>query len=155
MQRDSAFLQVNRNQIRNQAGHEIVLHGTCLGGWMNMENFVVGFAANENSFREVVQRALGPESADYLFDRYLEYFFTAADAKFLQSLGLNLLRLPFHYRHFEDDMEPMVLRESGFKHLDRVIKICAEHQIYAILDLHAAPGCQNQDWHSDNPSHVS
>ena len=74
---------------------------------------------------------------------------------FSSRSGLNLLRLPFNYRHFEDDMEPMVLRESGFKHLDRVIKICADHQIYTILDLHAAPGCQNQDWHSDNPTHVA
>ena len=49
-------------------------------------------------------------------------------------------------------LNPFVIQESGFKHLDRVIEICARHQIYTILDLHAAPGCQNQDWHSDNPS---
>ena len=74
------------------------------------------------------------------------------DARFIRSLGLNLVRLPFNYRHFEDDMNPTVLRESGLKHLDRVIKICADNEIYTILDLHAAPGYQNQDWHSDNPS---
>ena len=36
-------------------------------------------------------------------------------------------------------MHPFVLRETGFKHLDRVIEICARHEIYTILDLHAAP----------------
>ena len=27
-----------------------------------------------------------------------------------------------------------------------------KYKIYTILDLHAAPGGQNQDWHSDNPT---
>jgi hypothetical protein len=37
-------------------------------------------------------------------------------------------------------MNPRVLKESGFKHLDRVIELCAAHKIYTILDLHTAPG---------------
>ena len=119
---------------------------------MNMENFITGFPANENAFRQVVYRALGKKKADFLFERYLEYFFTDKDAAFIRSLGLNLVRLAFNYRHFEDDMNPMAIREAGLKHLDRVIKICADQEIYTILDLHAAAGYQNQDWHSDNPS---
>jgi endoglucanase len=147
-----AFLKVNRDHIQNRDGMQITLHGVGLGGWMNMENFITGFPANENAFRQVVCRALGKEKADFFFERYLEYFFTDEDAKFISSLGLNLVRLPFNYRHFEDDMNPMTIREGGLKHLDRVIKICADHEIYTILDLHAAAGYQNQDWHSDNPS---
>jgi endoglucanase len=147
-----ALLKVSKNQIQNQAGQTVVLHGIGLGGWMNMENFIAGFPANENAFRQVVYRTLGEEKANFLFDRYLEYFFTDLDAKFIYSLGLNTVRLAFNYRHFEDDMNPGVIRESGLKHLDRVIDICAENEIYTILDLHAAAGYQNQDWHSDNPS---
>jgi endoglucanase len=147
-----AFLKVNLNLIQNHAGEQVILHGVGLGGWMNMENFITGFPANENAFRQVVHRALGGEKADFLFERYLEYFFTDEDASFISSLGLNLVRLPFNYRHFEDDMNPMAIREGGLKQLDRVIKICADHEIYTILDLHAAAGYQNQDWHSDNPS---
>jgi aryl-phospho-beta-D-glucosidase BglC (GH1 family) len=147
-----AFLKVNQNHIQNQAGEQVILHGVNTGGWMNMENFITGFPANENAFRQVVHRALGGEKADFLFERYLEYFFTDEDASFIHSLGLNLVRLPFNYRHFEDDMNPMVIREGGLKHLDRVIKVCADHEIYTVLDLHAAAGYQNQDWHSDNPS---
>jgi endoglucanase len=147
-----AFLKVSGSQIHNQSGETVVLRGVGLGGWMNMENFITGFPANETAFRAVVQRALGREKADYFFDRYLEYFFSKQDAAFIRYLGLNLVRLPFSYRHFEDDLDPTVLRESGFKHLDRAIQLCAEQGIYTILDLHAAPGYQNQDWHSDNPS---
>lgn len=76
--------------------------------------------------------------------QFLEYFFQEADAKFFRSLGLNCIRAAFNYRHFEDDMNPRVLKPQGFKHLDRVISICAQHGIYTILDLHTAPGGQNQ-----------
>jgi len=39
-------------------------------------------------------------------------------------------------------MNPRVLKAEGFKHLDRVIDICAQRNIYTILDLHAVPGGQ-------------
>lgn len=152
MPNHSAILKVNQTQIQNSLGEVILLHGVGLGGWMNMENFITGFPATESAFRHVVNRALGKEKAVFFFERYLEHFFTDADADYIRSMGLNMVRLPFNYHHFEDDMNPMVMLESGFRHLDRVIKICADHEIYTILDLHSAAGFQNQDWHSDNPT---
>lgn len=52
-------------------------------------------------------------------------------------------------------MNPRVLKTEGFKHLDRVIDLCAKHGIYTILDLHTAPGGQNTDWHSDAGTHIA
>ena len=147
------LLTLKSDKLINQAGETVVLRGFGLGGWMNMENFISGYPANEEAQRQVIRETLGQEKYEFFFDRFLEYFFTEADARFIQSLGLNLLRLPLNYRHFEDDMHPFDIKESGFKHLDRVIDLCAQHQIYTILDLHALPGYQNQDWHSDNPTH--
>jgi endoglucanase len=152
MPNQTAFLNTHLGQIHNQAGHVVTLRGVGLGGWMNMENFITGFPATETDFRRVIRRALGEEKASYFFDRYLDDFFTDEDAAFIRSLGLNTVRLPFNYRHFEDDMAPFELRTDGFKFLDRAIEICARHELYTVLDLHAAPGFQNQDWHSDNPS---
>ena len=54
------------------------------------------------------------------------------------SLGLNCLRLPFNYRHFEDDMNPFVFKESGFKHLDRVINIVSSYS-FGEVDESALP----------------
>lgn len=85
--------------------------------------------------------------------QFLEYFFQEADAQFFVSLGLNCIRLPVNYRHFEDDMNPRVFKPEGLKHLDRVIDICAKHGIYTVIDLHAAPGGQNIDWHADAGGH--
>lgn len=40
-------------------------------------------------------------------------------------------------------MNPRVLKEEGFKWLDRVVDLCAAKGIYTIIDLHAAAGGQN------------
>lgn len=147
------ILTTQESRIVDGTGQPVLLRGFGLGGWMNMENFITGYPANEEAQRQVLRKVLGDEKYTFFFDRFLEYFFTADDARFIASLGLNLLRLPINYRHFESDQEPFVINEEGFKHLDRVIELCAQHQIYTIIDLHALPGYQNQDWHSDNPTH--
>jgi len=149
----SNVLTVQATSLINAQGQPVVLRGFNLGGWMNMENFITGYHANEEAQRQAIRDVLGEETYAYFFDRFLEYFFGRDDAQYIASLGLNLLRLPINYRHFESYMEPFVIKEEGFKHLDRVINLCAEQQIYTIVDLHALPGYQNQDWHSDNPTH--
>jgi hypothetical protein len=102
-----------------------------------------------------VLHALGPELGEFFFDRFIEHFFTDADAAYLASLGLNMVRVPFHYRFLERDDAPFEIREEGFKYLDRIVRMCARHGIRTMLDLHVAPGWQNQDWHCDNPTHTA
>jgi endoglucanase len=155
MTAEPAFLRVSGRDIVNGSGQPVVLRGFGLGGWMNMENFITGYPANEHAQREAIRRVLGDELCDLFFDQFLSEFFSAPDAQFIKSLGLNLLRIPINYRHFEDDMQPFVLKEDAFSHLDRAIEACAAQQIYTIIDLHALPGWQNQHWHSDNPTHVA
>ena len=133
-------------------GQAVVLRGFGLGGWMNMENFITGYAGSESQMRRALTRVLGPATAAAYFDRLLEVFFTDADAAFLSSLGVNSLRIPFNYRHFEDDDRPGEVKDDGFALLDGVVEACARHGIFTILDLHALPGGQNQHWHSDNPT---
>ncbi|KAK9320748.1 glycoside hydrolase superfamily [Lipomyces orientalis] len=122
-----------------------------LGGWMMMENFMNGFPGREMQIRKALGKVLGPEKSSFFFNKFLEYFFMDEDAVFLRTPGLNSLRVPFNYRHLEDDMNPFVVLPEGFKHIDRIVDICARHGIYVLLDLHSAPGGQSQDWHCDDP----
>lgn len=145
------ILRVSGPRIVDDRG-PVLLRGFGLGGWMNMENFITGYAGSESQMRRAMRRVLGEEGYERFFARLLEVFFTDEDAAFLAGLGLNSLRVPFNYRHFEDDDAPMRLKDEGFRLLDRVIETCARHGIYTILDLHAVPGAQNQHWHSDNPT---
>ncbi|HCI81120.1 MAG TPA: glycoside hydrolase family 5 [Ktedonobacter sp.] len=146
-------LTTKGTSIVDSDGQEVLLRGFGLGGWMNMENFITGYPASEEAQRQAIRQMLGNENYEFFFDRFLEYFFESDDARFIASLGLNLLRLPINYRHFESDMEPFVVKEEGFRHLDHVIDLCSQQHIYTIIDLHAVPGYQNQAWHSDNPTH--
>ena len=135
-------------------GNPVRLRGVGLGGWLNMENFITGYSANEALMRATVRRVLGDEKYELFFERLLTVFFGADDARLLADAGLNCVRLPVNYRHFEDDDRPLTIKQDGFRHLDRVIDDCARHGIYTVIDLHALPGSQNHHWHSDNPTHV-
>jgi endoglucanase len=149
----TTVLQVRGGDLVAPGGHPVRLLGIGLGGWMNMENFISGFPGTETSLREALEDVLGEELSGRLFDRYLETFFGPEDARYLSALGLNLVRLPVNYRHLEDDMRPFEVREEGFRHLDRVIETCAAAGLYTVIDLHALPGGQNQEWHADNRGH--
>jgi endoglucanase len=149
------WLKVSGDHIVNQKGETIILRGFGLGGMLHMENFINGYPFNEETMKEGLLKVMGKKKYDLYFDNFLKNYFTESDAEYIHSLGLNLVRIPINYHLFEDDMNPGVIKEEAFKHLDRVINLCAKYQIYTIIDLHALPGCQNQHWHSDNPTHIA
>ena len=152
---DDVFLQCRGADVVTRSGKKVMLKGVGLGGWMNMENFITGYPATETLQREALKKALGNDGYELFFDRFLDLFFAEEDAAFLAGLGMNCVRLPVNYRHFEDDMKPFELKEEGFRILDRIIERCAKHGVYTVIDLHALPGFQNQHWHSDNPTHYA
>jgi endoglucanase len=149
------LLRVEGKQIVDINGKPVQLKGTCIGGWMNMENFINGYAGTENGLRAAVTKLLGEEKAQFLFDRMIDYFFNEGDIKFLKECGANVVRIPLNYRHFESDMEPFKYKESGFNRLNKIVDLCEKHGMYVILDLHAVQGWQNAHWHSDNPRGIS
>ena len=148
--RSCSMLHVRGTQIVNAHDEPVILKGAGLGGHLDMENFITGYPGHENEHRAAMTEVLGEEKAKFFFDKFLEYFFTEMDAEFYASLGLNCIRIPFNYKHFIDDQEPSRIKLDGFYWLDRIVDICTRHNLYVILDLHAVPGGQNQDWHSDS-----
>jgi endoglucanase len=147
------WLRTSGPQIVNEDQEPVRLRGVGVGGWLNMENFITGYPATETAHRDAMREALGPERYELFFDSFLANFFGADDAAYLAGLGMNCVRIPVNYRHWEDDGTPGELNPNGFKHLDRAIEACASHGLYTVIDLHAAPGGQNHHWHSDNPFH--
>ncbi len=146
-------LQTRGSDIVDGNGDAIRLKGVNIGGWLNMENFITGYAANETMMRAAMRKVLGDDHYELFFERLLSAFYADADAAFLAGLGLNCVRIPVNYRHLESDARPFEIIEDGFRHLDRAIAAGGEHGIYTLIDLHALPGSQNQHWHSDNPTH--
>jgi aryl-phospho-beta-D-glucosidase BglC (GH1 family) len=149
----SGFLRTKGTKIVDSDGKPIVLRGAATGGHLNMENFITGFPGHETEHKEAMLKVMGQEKFDFFWSKFYEYFWTESDAAFFASLKLNCLRIPFNYRHFLDDSDLTKIKPEGFRLLDRIVDSCAKHGIYTILDLHAVPGGQNQDWHSDSASH--
>ncbi len=136
-------------------GLKMMLRGFSIGSWMDMESFMIKIPGTEKSIRHVFADVYGKENADQFFDDFLYYFITEEDFVLLKSLGVNVLRLPFDYRHFEEDQAPGKYKEEGFKHLDRVLELCRKFEIYAILDMHSSPGGQNPDSHGGGETGIS
>lgn len=149
------MLRVSKAEIVNSKGQPVRLRGTCLGGWMNMEGFINGFPGVECSLRAAMAEVLGTGKAEFFFERWQDHFLSESDIAFIKACGANVVRIPLNYRRFEYDGEPFKYLGTGFERLNRAIQWCRKYGLYVILDLHAAPGWQNPDWHSDNPTQTA
>lgn len=152
----TGFLKVKGTKIVDENDEPVILKGSATGGHLNMENFITGYPGHETEHKQVILKKIGKEKFDFFFDKFYDYFWTESDAKLFKSLGLNCLRIPFNYRHFiDDDGDMFTINPKGFERLDKIINSCSKEGIYTILDLHAVPGGQNQDWHSDSKIHFA
>ena len=143
------FLRVKgRNFYLNDK--KIMLYGYGIGTWLNLEHFMIGLPGTDSQIRSAIANTYGKENARKFWRKFYKSFIDEADFKFLKSLGINTLRIPFNYRLFENDQNPYFYMDEGFKEIDRILKLCEKYELFIVLDLHAAPGGQNPDWHSDN-----
>ena len=145
------MLQVHGKNIVDASGRPITLKGFCLGGWMNMEDFIIGYPGSEEGIRHTMAETVGDKKAEVFFDTMLDYMFNEDDAKFMSDCGANSVRIALNYRHFENDLNPFQYLEKGFKRLDKALDWFEKYNIYVFLDLHSVQGWQSPDWHCDNP----
>ncbi len=131
-------------------GEKIILRGYGIGTWLNLEHFMLGIPGTDSQIRNAIINTYGKDKAEKFWQKFYKSMIDENDFEFLKSLGINTLRIPFNYRLFENDQKPYSYMEEGFREIDRVLGLCEQYELYAILDLHAAAGGQNPDWHSDN-----
>ena len=96
-------------------GAPCVLRGFGLGGWMNMENFITGYPAHrDRSMRgPCVARCSarsGPSASSTASSTCSSPTRTPRSCA---GLGVNCVRIPFNYRHFEDDDRPSRSSRGG------------------------------------------
>lgn len=149
------FLRTQGKKIINESNEEVRLRGICVGGWMNMENFINGYPGTESSLREQMILHLGEERGTAFFEEMLDAFLDEEDIRFISSSGANCIRVALNYRHFEDDENPFCYKERGFERLRKLVDWCEQYGIYVIFDMHAVQGWQNTHWHSDNDGGIS
>jgi endoglucanase len=141
------LLQLHGREVR--AGtRSVSLRGIGLGNWMLVEHFMLGMPQVDHAMRRAFRDVLGEAAERAFWDAYMDAYLAEDDFAYLRSLGFNHVRLAFDYRHLESDWRPYAYLDGGFALLDRVIEWCRRHDLYVLLDLHAAPGCQAPDWNA-------
>lgn len=141
------FLSVKENRFVAN-GAEILLKGVGLGNWLNLEHFLLGIPGTEREIRNAVLAAYGAEAARKFWRTYYKNCVGEADIRFAAELGFNCVRLPVNAHAFTEG--PSFEETTAAAELDRAISLCAAQKIFCVIDLHAAFGGQNPDWHSDN-----
>ncbi len=129
---------------------KITFRGFGIPNLFNIEHFLIGLPGSELQIKGAFTDAYGEENSKVFWEEFYNCYLNEKDFEFFKKIGINSIRLSFNYRLFESDQNPYSYNENGFKQIDRILNLCERYEIYAILDLHSAPGGQNPDWHSDN-----
>ena len=147
----SQGLHTQGTQIVNSNGEEVLLRGYGPGGWQIMEGYMMqtsGFAGSQHEIKERLVDLMGETNTEVFFDKWRENHFTQRDVDSLAAWGFNSIRIPMHYNLFTLPIEEEAVPgentwiETGFELIDDVLEWAAPHDIYVILDMHAAPGGQ-------------
>jgi aryl-phospho-beta-D-glucosidase BglC (GH1 family) len=140
------FIKTNGTKLVDNKGNSIILKGTNLGNWLVPEGYMfkMNQVSSPRKIDELLYELVGPDSLQVFWNGFLNNYITHDDIKYLKSIGVNHIRLPFHYKMFTDDLY-MGERNAGFKYFDRLIDWCREEKMYVLLDMHAAPGGQTGD----------
>lgn len=154
VQVSAQFVHTNGTKIVDGNGNELFLTGMNLGNWLLWEGYLMMGDFNyrtHTQFFNGVKTAFGNDlgkAIEFEHQWRLNYV-TNESIRELKALGFNSVRVPFHYNMFWDYNSNSV-SDRGFQYIDRLIQYCRNHNVYILLDMHAAPGYQNPGDHCDN-----
>jgi aryl-phospho-beta-D-glucosidase BglC (GH1 family) len=152
-------LKVSGTKIVNSnTNTEVILDAVNLGNWMVMEGYIMqsgGAASYQHDFKAKLVDLIGQSRTNQFYDAWLNNYVTYDDIWAIKNWGFNAVRIPIHYEYFTS-LNQDVWYNQGFDQLSRVLGYCAWAGIYAIIDLHAAPGGQGRgdicDYDDTKPS---
>ena len=141
---ENDFLSVRNGFFVAANGNTVCLRG------INMNDELFFFrkdgldddASNYEIFA-VLEERFGRYGARKLIASYNENFISASDIKNVKKLGANCIRLPIRYKNI--CRKENCKGDVDFDWMDSVVEKCRKAGIYVIIDLHSAPGFQNND----------
>lgn len=150
---DAQLLAVSGQKTVNSTNNqEVVLNAMNMGNWMVLEGYMMNSASQAGSqhvWKQKLTTLMGSANTKTFFDAWLINHVTEADINQVKAWGFNSVRLPIHYEYFVNSGTPDVWDNQGFTILDNVISWCKNAGVYAVIDLHAAPGGQSNNDISD------
>jgi aryl-phospho-beta-D-glucosidase BglC (GH1 family) len=149
----SRLVQTEGKNFIAPNGSVLHIKGISLGNWLMPEGYMFKFevAKSPRQIYGAFERLLGPARANVFWGTYRDTYIGEDDIRFIKSVGFNTVRIPIHYGLFMSD--DGVMAGEGWALLDRVLGWCRAAGLYAIIDLHAAPGGQTGINHDDGPGY--
>ena len=144
------------------------LRGVNLGGWLVLEKWMTpSVFEGLNATDETTYCVELGGAAETRLKHHWQTFITRDDFAWLASIGINAVRIPIghwifganypYHRTYGEYQHPFVV--GGIDILDQAFEWAEELGLLILLDLHAAPGCQNGfdnggikdvcEWHTD------
>ena len=132
--------------------HNRKLRGVNLGGWLVLEKWMTPSLFTDLQAEDETAWCLelGDQAADRI-KQHWRTFIRREDFVWLAELGINALRIPVghwlfgpqypYHPRFGGQRYPYV--SGGLAVLDQAFAWAEEFGLLVVLDLHAAPGCQN------------
>ncbi len=125
-------------------GKPLKLRGVLLEGWLMWNGTLWGAGlTSETAISNKLTELVGEKEALRFRTQIYNEFITERDIEMIAGMGLNVVRVPFNHTLLEDDARPFEYKPSGWAQLDRLLAWCEKHHVYAVLDLHSAPGGQS------------
>jgi hypothetical protein len=148
------YLRADGQFIVNEQGEKVLLRGMGLGGWMLQEGYMLklGNLGQQHVIRTKIEELIGAEATQEFYRAWLANHTTKADIDAMAKWGFNSVRLPMHFNLYTLPIEQEPVQgqntwlEQGFAMTDQLVAWAKANNMYVILDLHAAPGGQGNDF---------
>lgn len=150
------FVKAKGHILVNCDGKQIVLRGYGTGNWTNPEGFMVGGTRpfegpytqpkkldRARSMDALIRELCGTKYAEEFWPKWYRKHLGEKDIKAMADLGYNSVRLVLNSAAFLYEEPGITFNEDTFQVLDEILSYCEKYRIYAILDMHAAPGGQS------------
>ncbi len=125
----------------NDPSVHVQLQGVNLGGWLVPEMSMVPFNSTNipdaYTLWNTLQSRFGQTGMENIRTAWRSNWITQNDFSLMHQEGFNLVRIPFEASMFTNP------NEDGFKWLDQAVNWASQNNMYAVLDMHGAPGGQS------------
>ncbi|MFB4279845.1 glycoside hydrolase family 5 protein [Nonomuraea sp. MTCD27] len=150
--RFAGFVRASGTELVDGSGTPLLLRGIGLGNWLLAEGYMWRFGDEMNSARLIERRVeslVGPTRAAEFWTRFRAAFVAEEDIAAIARMGFDHVRVPLNSRELIDEDGAFL---GGFAYVDDLLRWCATHNLWVLLDLHGAPGGQTGTNIDDSPN---
>lgn len=147
------WISASGTSFVDESGSAVRLRGINLGNWLTIEGWLCGLNDSVEPGRDIpdewnlwtiCEERFGRERTARLIRTWHDAWITEADFRQIKEAGFDFVRLPFWHVWLDAADAPAGVAD-GWERLDAAIGWSKAHGLRVLLDLHGAPGSQN-DW---------